>query len=54
MHTLPVALDACLRHQHDFRMAVTEVVRCGGDTGTTGAIVGGIVGAAVGKRGLLC
>jgi ADP-ribosylglycohydrolase len=48
-HTVPVALHAWLRYQCDFRMAVTEVIRCGGDTDTTGAIVGGIVGAAVGK-----
>lgn len=51
-HTVPVALHAWLRYPEDFRAAVTEVIRCGGDTDTTGAIVGGIVGAAVGKSGI--
>jgi hypothetical protein len=31
---------------------VTAVILCGGDTDTTAAIVGGIVGAAVGKNGI--
>jgi len=51
-HTVPVALHAWLRHQRNLRSAVIEVVGCGGDTDTTGAIVGGIVGAAVGKAGI--
>jgi hypothetical protein len=29
-----------------------DVIRCGGDTDTTAAIVGGIVGAGVGKDGI--
>jgi len=41
-----------LQHQEDFRAAVLDVVRCGGDTDTTAAILGGIVGARVGKRGI--
>ena len=51
-HTVPVALHACLAHPHDFRAAVTAVIACGGDADTTAAIVGGIVGAAVGRKGL--
>ncbi|MCH8148359.1 MAG: ADP-ribosylglycohydrolase family protein [Planctomycetes bacterium] len=51
-HTVPVALHAWLKNQHDFRSAVTDVIRCGGDTDTTAAIVGGIVGCAVGKEGI--
>jgi ADP-ribosyl-[dinitrogen reductase] hydrolase len=47
-HTVPIVLHAWLSHQGDFRSAVTAVVRCGGDTDTTAAIVGGIVGASVG------
>ena len=31
---------------------MTAVIECGGDTDSTGAIVGGIVGAAVGKEGI--
>jgi len=51
-HSVPVALHAWLSHPRDFRSAVTAVIRCGGDTDTTGAIVGGIVGGAVGKDGI--
>jgi len=35
-----------------FRSAVTSVIRCGGDTDSSAAIVGGIVGTAVGKDGI--
>jgi ADP-ribosylglycohydrolase len=51
-HTVPVALHAWLKNQHDFRSAVADVICCGGDTDTTAAIVGGIVGCAVGKAGI--
>ncbi|MCP4398404.1 MAG: ADP-ribosylglycohydrolase family protein [bacterium] len=51
-HTLPIVLHAWTRHQHDFRAAVLDVIRCGGDTDTTAAIVGAIVGAGVGKKGI--
>jgi ADP-ribosylglycohydrolase len=50
--TVPVVIHAWLSHQDEFRSAVLAVVRCGGDTDTTAAIVGGIVGASVGKRGI--
>jgi len=49
---VPVAIHAWFVHQHDFRTAVTSVIQCGGDTDSTGAIVGGIVGTAVGKDGI--
>lgn len=52
LHTVPVALHAWLSHQDDFRAAVTEIVRCGGDSDSTGAIVGALVGARVGEAGL--
>lgn len=51
-HTVPTALHVWLRNQRDYRAAVTEIIRCGGDTDTTAAIVGGIVGAATGKAGI--
>ncbi len=51
-HTVPVALHACLSHPCDFRRAVISVIECGGDADTTAAIVGGIVGAVVGKEGI--
>jgi ADP-ribosyl-[dinitrogen reductase] hydrolase len=50
--TVPVAIHAWLTNQEDFREAITCVVQCGGDTDTTAAIVGGIVGCHVGKAGI--
>ncbi len=49
-HSVPVAVYGWLAHPGDFRAAVTEVVRLGGDADTTGAIVGGIAGAGVGRE----
>lgn len=47
-HTVPVAICAWARHPRDLVTAVQEVIRCGGDTDSVAAIVGGIVGAGVG------
>jgi ADP-ribosylglycohydrolase len=52
LHTVPVVLYAWLRHSTDFRRAVEEVILLGGDTDTTGAILGGLVGATVGPQGI--
>ncbi|MGB3636331.1 MAG: ADP-ribosylglycohydrolase family protein [Rivularia sp. (in: cyanobacteria)] len=51
-HTVPVVIQAWLKYQQDYQIAILEIVRCGGDTDTTAAILGGIVGAAVGKEGI--
>jgi ADP-ribosylglycohydrolase len=51
-HSVPVAIHAWLRNQGDIRRGIVDVIRCGGDTDTTGAIVGGIVGSSVGKAGI--
>lgn len=51
-HTVPVVLRAWLAHQDEFRTAVMDVIQCGGDADSTAAIVGGIVGSAVGKEGI--
>jgi ADP-ribosylglycohydrolase len=51
-HTVPVALYCCLRWRTNFRRAVEEVVELGGDTDTTGAIVGGIMGATLGVKAI--
>ena len=50
--TVPVAIHAWLSFPNDYRSAVQAVIRCGGDTDTTAAIVGAIVGAGVGKEGI--
>ena len=51
-HTLPVVLHAWLSHPQNFKIALQAVIRCGGDSDTTGAILGSIVGAGVGKEGI--
>ncbi|CDN11497.1 probable dinitrogenase reductase activating glycohydrolase (draG) [Richelia intracellularis] len=51
-HSVPVAIRAWLSHQQDFRTAIMTVIPCGGDTYSTAASVGGIVGAGVGKEGI--
>jgi ADP-ribosyl-[dinitrogen reductase] hydrolase len=49
-HSVPVAIYASLRHGGDFRQALEAALNCGGDTDTVGAIVGGIVGAGLGRK----
>ncbi len=51
-HTVPAALHVWLSHQGDYRSAVLSMIRLGGDTDTTAAIVGAIVGARAGKTGI--
>jgi ADP-ribosyl-[dinitrogen reductase] hydrolase len=51
-HTVPVAMHCWLSNPNDFQKAVTSAIACGGDADTTAAIVGGIVGARVGKDGI--
>ena len=51
-HTVPIAIHAWLSFPSDYQRAVTEVIGCGGDADTTAAIVGGIVGAGVGRQGI--
>lgn len=52
LHTLPVVLHAWLSDPGSCRDAVESVIRLGGDTDTTGALVGGLVGARVGPGGI--
>jgi ADP-ribosyl-[dinitrogen reductase] hydrolase len=51
-HTVPAVLHAWFRHSDDLRAGLVEIVTCGGDSDTTGAILGGILGARVGKEGI--
>lgn len=51
-HTVPCVIHAWVRHPADFSRAMTEVISCGGDTDTTAAILGGIVGSGVGQAGI--
>lgn len=48
-HTVAVVIQTWLRHQTNYRDGILEIMRCGGDTDTIAAILGGIIGAKVGK-----
>ncbi len=50
--TVPVVVHAWLAHQDDYRAAITAAIRCGGDTDTVAATLGGILGAGLGAAGL--
>jgi ADP-ribosylglycohydrolase len=51
-HTVPVALFCWLRYPTDFRAAVEQVILLGGDSDTTAAIVGGLLGATLGANAI--
>jgi ADP-ribosylglycohydrolase len=51
-HTVPAVIHAWLVNPQNFRGALLDIISCGGDTDTTAAILGGIVGAGVGKGGI--
>lgn len=50
--TVPCAIQCWLRNQDNAGSALLEIVRAGGDTDTTAAIVGGIIGAHIGESAL--
>jgi ADP-ribosyl-[dinitrogen reductase] hydrolase len=52
LNCVPVIVHAWLRFPEDYASAVRSVIRCGGDTDTNAAVVGGIVGARVGVEGI--
>lgn len=52
LHTVPAVVHVWLRHQDDFAAGIEEMIRLGGDTDTSAAILGGIIGARVGKEGI--
>ena len=51
-HTVPCVIQTWLRRQTDFAGGVREIIEAGGDTDTAAAILGGIIGAGVGKDGI--
>lgn len=51
-HTVPVVVFAWARHFGDFATTLTEVLSCGGDADTTGAIVGAMAGATTGPEAI--
>jgi ADP-ribosylglycohydrolase len=51
-HSVPAVLHAWFSHPRDYARAVTAIIRCGGDTDTTAAMLGAVVGAGVGRSGI--
>lgn len=51
-HTLLAVLHTWLHHGHEYAEAVSEVINLGGDTDTTAAVVGALVGATAGPEGI--
>ena len=51
-HTVPVAIFAWHAHYGSFEDTLSEVIACGGDTDTTGAIAGALAGAVSGASGI--
>lgn len=45
LHTIPAVLHAWYRSPGDLRAALADIIAAGGDTDTTAAILGGIIGA---------
>ena len=50
--TVPMVLRVWFEYPDRYREAITQIIRLGGDTDTTAAILGAIVGARVGKSGI--
>lgn len=51
-HTVPAVIFCWLRSPGDYRQAVEAIVTAGGDSDTTAAIVGGLVGATAGVEAI--
>jgi ADP-ribosyl-[dinitrogen reductase] hydrolase len=52
LHTVPCVMHVWFRYPDDIAVGLREIIGAGGDTDTTAAIYGGIVGARVGKQGI--
>jgi ADP-ribosylglycohydrolase len=51
-HTIPMVIHPWLTYPEDYENGIKEIIKLGGDTDTTAAILGGIIGAKVGKKGI--
>ena len=51
-HTVPAAIHAWLRNPLDLSAGLQEIIACGGDTDSTAALVGGLIGTTVGPAGI--
>lgn len=51
-HTVPCVIQTWFRYPKDYPKAIREIIEAGGDTDTTAAILGAVIGAGVGKAGI--
>lgn len=51
-HTVLAVIHVWLRYQDNYEKAVQEIIKAGGDTDTSAAILGAIIGAKVGEKGI--
>lgn len=51
-HTVPAVVFAFFRHGDSYEQAITAIIECGGDTDTTAAILGGVLGSRQGIKGI--
>ena len=51
-NTVPIVIQVWLRNQNRYSEGIKEIIYLGGDTDTTAAILGGIIGASVGTAGI--
>ncbi|MEW5819187.1 MAG: ADP-ribosylglycohydrolase family protein [Cyanobacteriota bacterium] len=51
-HTVPMVIFCWLKNQTDYKNAIIDIVRCGGDTDSTAAILGAIIGANVKEKSI--
>lgn len=51
-HTMALVLQAVVRKESSFEKSVIEIIRCGGDSDSTAALVGGILGAVGGPESI--
>lgn len=51
-HTVPCVLQVWFRYPEDCAGGIQEIIAAGGDADSTAAILGGIIGARVGRQGI--
>ena len=52
LHTVPMVIHAWLSHPTDYPRTIQSLIECGGDTDSTAAIAGGILGASLGEAAI--
>jgi len=51
-HTVPCVLQVWFRYSDNYSGGIQEIISAGGDADSTAAILGGIIGARVGRQGI--